>query len=215
MSDEVWSASSGVGLVKLFGPLYERTLRWAGHRHAERYLAGLSFIEAFIFPVAPEIMLAPMVLARPRHWARYAMVSLVFSMLGAFVGYELGHYAFDLMRPMLAHLGWLARLDTLVVELGTEVSTHPWNAFWMLVLAGFVPVPLKIFTWASGIVGMPLLPFFGGMLIGRGKRVFLLAGVIRLGGERAERALHRWIEWIGWALLVLIAALLAWFGFMR
>lgn len=201
--------------MKLFKPLYERALKWAAHPHAERYLAGLSFVEAIIFPVAPEIMLAPMVLAKPQRWARYAAISLFFSMLGAFVGYALGHYAFGLLRPLLADIGWLPRLDALVAELGTEVSTHPWNAFWMLVLAGFVPVPLKIFTWASGIVGMPLLPFVGGMLIGRGKRVFLLAGVIRLGGERAERALHRWIEWIGWVLVAAVVAVIVYFKFLR
>ncbi len=199
-----------VPAMKLFKPLYERALRWAKHPHAERYLGGLSFVEAIIFPVAPEIMLAPMVLAQPQRWARYASVSLLGSMLGAFVGYALGHYAFDLLRPLLAQIGWLPRLDALVAELGAQVRSHPWNAFWMLVAAGFVPVPLKIFTWASGIVGMPLLPFIGGMLVGRGKRVYLLAGVIRLGGERAERALHRWIEWIGWALVALIVALIAW-----
>ena len=201
--------------MKLFGPLYERALRWAAHRHAERYLAGLSFVEAIIFPVAPEIMLAPMVLARRERWARYAALSLVFSMLGAMVGYALGHYAFDRLRPLLAQIGWAGRLDALVAELGADVRSHPWKAFWMLVLAGFVPVPLKIFTWASGIVGMPLLPFIGGMLVGRGKRVYLLAGVIRLGGERAERALHRWIEWIGWALVLLIVALIAWLRLVK
>lgn len=201
--------------MKLFKPLYERALKWAAHPHAERYLAGLSFVEAIIFPVAPEIMLAPMVLAKPQRWARYAAISLFFSMLGAFVGYALGHYAFGLLRPLLADIGWLPKLDALVAELGAEVNTHPWNAFWMLVLAGFVPVPLKIFTWASGIVGMPLLPFIGGMLIGRGKRVFLLAGVIRLGGERAERALHRWIEWIGWALVAAVVAAIVYLKFLR
>ncbi len=201
--------------MKLFRPLYERALQWAAHRHAERYLAGLSFIEAFIFPIAPEIMLAPMVLARVQRWARYATVSLVFSMLGAFVGYALGHYAFDMLRPLFADLGWLPKLDALVAELGAQVKTHPWQAFWMLVLAGFVPVPLKIFTWASGIVGMPLLPFAAGMLIGRGKRVYLLAGVIRLGGARAEQALHRWIEWIGWGLIVLVAVVVVYLRFGR
>jgi len=201
--------------MKLFKPLYERALKWAAHPHAERYLAGLSFVEAFVFPIAPEIMLAPMVLAQPRRWARYAAVSLLFSMLGAFVGYALGHYAFDALRPLLADIGWLPKIDTLVADLGAEAKTHPWNAFWMLVLAGFVPVPLKIFTWASGIVGMPLLPFIGGMLIGRGKRVFLLAGVIRLGGKRAEQALHRWIEWIGWLLVVAVVAIIVYLRFLR
>jgi membrane protein YqaA with SNARE-associated domain len=201
--------------MKLFRPLYERALSWAAHPLAERLLAGLSFIEAIIFPVMPEVMLAPMVLAKPRHWARYATVSLVFSLAGAFVGYALGHYAFGAVRPLLDSLGWLPRIDALVAELGADVAAHPWQAFWMLVLAGFVPVPLKIFTWTSGIVGMPLLPFFFGMLIGRGKRVYLLAGVIRLGGKRAEEALHRWIEWIGWGIIALLAMAIIYFKFIR
>ena len=201
--------------MKLFRPLYERALSWAAHPLAERLLAGLSFIEAIIFPVMPEVMLAPMVLAKPRHWARYATVSLVFSLAGAFVGYALGHYAFGAVRPLLDSLGWLPRIDALVAELGADVAAHPWQAFWMLVLAGFVPVPLKIFTWTSGIVGMPLLPFFFGMLIGRGKRVYLLAGVIRLGGKRAEEALHRWIEWIGWGIIALVVLAIIYFKFIR
>lgn len=201
--------------MKLFRPLYERTLVWAAHPRAERYLALLSFVEAIIFPIAPEIMLAPMVLAKPKHWARYAGVSLGCSMIGALIAYALGHYAFDAMRPLFAWLGWLPKIDALVAQLRGELATHPWQAFWMLVAAGFIPVPLKIFTWASGIVGMPLLPFLGGMIVGRGKRVFAVAGAIRLGGERAEKALHRWIEWIGWGVIALIAALLVYLKFIR
>jgi len=201
--------------MKIFKPLYERVLRWSAHRHAERYLAGLSFVEAFIFPIAPEIMLAPMTLAKPQHWARYAAVSLVCSLVGAMVGYELGHYAFDLVRPLLADLGWLPRIDAMVADLREDAMLHPWKAFWALVLAGFVPVPLKIFTWASGIVGMPLPAFIAGMIIGRGKRVFLVAGAIRLGGKRAEETLHRWIEPIGWAVVALIVALVIYFRFIR
>jgi len=201
--------------MKLFRPLYERALKWAAHPRAEAGLGLLSFVEAFIFPVAPEIMLAPMVLARPRRWWRDAAISLAGSLAGAFVGYALGHYAFDALRPLLADIGWLPRIDALVGELAQDVATHPWKAFWLLVAAGFVPVPLKLFTWASGIVGMPLLPFAGGMLIGRGKRVFLLAGAIRLGGERAEAALHRWIEWIGWAVIALVVGVLLYFRFFR
>src|ERR1700746_3749532 len=91
--------------MKLFRPLYEFALRWAKHPHAEYYLAGLSFIEAFIFPVAPEVMLAPMTLAQPKHWARYALISLTFSLLGSFVGYALGHFAFQLVNALIESLG--------------------------------------------------------------------------------------------------------------
>jgi hypothetical protein len=74
------------------------------------------------------------------------------------------------------------------------------------VLAGFTPIPLKFFTWASGIVGVPLFPFMASMAVGRGKRVFLVAAAIRIGGVRAEAALRRYIEPIGWAAMVLLAA---------
>ena len=197
--------------MKLFKPLYEFALRWAAHPLAEYYLAGLSFVEAFIFPVAPEVMLAPMTLAKPRLWARYATISLCSSIAGAFIGYALGHYAFHLVRPLLDDLGWLPTLDDLIGKLRRESG---WKIFVMLVLAGFLPIPLKIFTWASGIVGVPIPAFVAGMVVGRGKRVYILCGLIRLGGERAEHAIHRWIEWIGWTLLILIALLivyLRWF----
>jgi membrane protein YqaA with SNARE-associated domain len=190
-------------------------LRWAARPRAELYLAGLSFIEAFIFPIAPEIMLAPMTLARPQRWARYATISLTGSMVGSFVGYALGHYAFGLLRPLLADLGWLPTLDALVTQLQQDMVGHAWKVFGLLVLAGFIPIPLKIFTWASGIVGVPIPAFIAGMLIGRGKRVYLLCGLIRLGGERAEQAVHRWIEWIGWGVLVLIALAVIYFRFLR
>ncbi|MDR2012299.1 MAG: DedA family protein [Rhodanobacter sp.] len=201
--------------MNLFRPLYERALRWAAHPQAPWYLALLSFVEAIIFPVAPEIMLAPMVLAKPWSWARYASISLATSILGALVGYTLGHFAFDALRPLLANIGWLPHIDALVDQLKQDVALHPWTAFWTLVLAGFTPVPLKIFTWASGIVGVPLLAFVAGMIVGRGKRVFLVAGLIRLGGTRAEAALHRWIEWIGWTVVAVIAGLFVYFRYVR
>lgn len=205
----------GGARLKLFKPLYEVALKWAQHPRAEPLLAALSFFEAIIFPVMPEVMLGPMVLARPQRWARYATVSLLFSVVGALVGYALGHFAFEWMRPLLESLGWLERIDKQVAELREIAAQSPWSAFWLLVLAGFLPIPLKIFTWASGIVGVPLLPFVASMLVGRGKRVYLLAGLIRIAGPKAEAALHRWIEWIGWAVLVLLALAIVYFKFIR
>ncbi|WP_287597717.1 YqaA family protein [Thermomonas sp.] len=196
--------------MKLFGPLYQRALVWSRHPKAPALLGGLSFAEAIVFPVMPEVMLAPMCLAQPRRAFRFAGISLLFSLLGAVVGYLLGHYAYEVVKPGLAALGWLTRIEAEVAELRGIVAHSPWRAFWLLVLAGFTPIPLKIFTWASGIVGVPMLPFLAAMLVGRGKRVYLLALVIRVGGERAERALHRWIEHLGWAAMVLLAALVGW-----
>ncbi|MEO6966847.1 MAG: DedA family protein [Rhodanobacteraceae bacterium] len=196
--------------MKLFRPLYERALTWAAKPRADVWLGLLSFVEAFIFPVAPEVMLAPMTLARPRKWWLFASISLACSLVGSLVGYALGHFAFAAAKPLLASIGWLPHLQALVNQFSAVATQHPWKAFWLLVAAGFVPIPMKVASWACGIVGMPLLPFLGGIAIGRGKRVFLVAGLIRLGGERAEKALHKHIETAGWVIVALIVVLLAW-----
>ncbi len=198
------------GCMKLFGPLYERALAWARHPKAPALLTGLSFAEAIVFPVMPEVMLAPMCLSQPKRGFWFASLSLAGSLAGAVVGYLLGHYAYELVRPLLESLGWLDRIDAQVTSLREITAQSPWKAFWLLVIAGFTPIPLKIFTWASGIVGVPMLPFLASMFVGRGKRVFLVALSIRLGGERAEKALHRYIEPIGWSALLLLAGLVGW-----
>ncbi len=85
-----------------------------------------------------------------------------------------------------------------------------------LTLAALQPVvPMKFVTWAAGIVGVPLLPFLACVLVGRGKRVWLLALLIRLFGERAEQIMHRHIEWIGWAALVILALLAGWWFWLH
>ncbi len=189
--------------MKLFAPWYERMLRWSAHRHAPFYLGGISFAEATFFPIPPEVMLAPMSLARPREAYRFAAISLAASLMGMFVGYAIGHYAIEMVMPLLERFGYAAHFD----EIRRQAAD---NGFWLLLLAGFTPVPFKIFTLASGAVSMPLLPFFFGALIGRGKRVFLVAWAIRTGGARAEAMLRRHIEPIGWIALALLAVAIAW-----
>lgn len=192
--------------MKLFGPLYERTLVWARHPRAPAFLVGLSFAEAVVFPVPPEVMLAPMSLSQPRRSFWFATLSLAGSLAGAVLGYLLGHFAYELVKPLFAALGWIDRIDAQVTYLREVAAQSPWKAFWILVIAGFTPIPLKIFTWAAGIVGVPMVPFLAAMLVGRGKRVYLVALAIRLGGARAEAALRRYIEPIGWIAIALLAA---------
>lgn len=191
--------------MKLFRPLYERTLGWARHRNAPTLLFVLSFFEAIVFPVPPEVMLAPMSLAQPRRAFWFAALSLAGSMIGMFIGYAIGYYALELAMPYIEAMGYADNFESIKQQAAQ-------NGFWLLLIAGFTPVPFKIFTLASGAVAMPLLPFFFGALIGRGKRVFLVAGAIRLGGERAEAALHKHIEPIGWGALALLLAFAGWIG---
>ena len=198
--------------MKLFKPIYEKALVWAKHPLAERYLMGISFVEAFIFPLMPEIMLAPMTLAKPERWARYATLSLLFSTLGSVIGYLMGHYGFELARPLLADLGWLPAIEGYVDKLR---GLGGWEVFWLLVGGGFLPIPMKIIAWSSGIVGVPIWAFLAAMLVGRGKRVYLLCGAIRLGGEKAEQTVHKWVEWIGWGLLALVVLAVVYFKFLH
>lgn len=189
--------------MKLFQPLYAKALRWAAHPHAPALLTGLSFIEAIFFPVPPEMMLAPMSLAQPKRALWFATLSLAGSMVGMFIGYALGYFAVELAMPLVEQLGYAAQFEQIKLQAAE-------NGFWLLLIAGFTPVPFKIFTIASGAVGMPLLPFALGALIGRGKRVYLVAGAIRLGGERAEAALHKHIEPVGWTACVLLVGAVVW-----
>jgi membrane protein YqaA with SNARE-associated domain len=193
--------------MKLFRPLFDRTLVWAQHKRAPLLLTLLSFCEAIFFPVPPELMLVPMCLAKPKSGFWYAGLSLAGSLVGMFIGYAIGYWAMDAVMPLLERLGYAAEFEhvrAMVAEGGGA------RAFWLLVIAGFTPVPFKIFTLASGAVGMPLLPFFFGALIGRGKRVFLVALAIRLGGEKAERALHKYIEPVGWVATGLLVVAVGW-----
>ncbi|HEX9627040.1 MAG TPA: YqaA family protein [Acidiferrobacterales bacterium] len=190
--------------MRLFSRLYDLALRWSRHRHAERYLAGLSFAESSFFPVPPDVMLAPMALAdRARAW-RYAWVTTVASVLGGLLGYTIGALAFQAVEPWLHRVGYW---DNFLI-------VRDWFArwgFWAVFLAGFTPIPYKLFTIAAGVVSMALLPFALASFIGRGGRFFLVAGIIVLGGERMERMLRTYIDVIGWLLVAaLVAAYLIW-----
>jgi membrane protein YqaA with SNARE-associated domain len=197
--------------MRLFGKLYARVLVWARDPRAIYYLCGLSFVEAFIFPIMPEVMLAPMMLGKRHKAFFYANISLLFSLLGSLVGYALGHWAFHALTPLLQSLHLYDPIERGVENLRTQMNQHWLELLLVLTLAALQPVvPMKFVTWAAGIVGVPVIPFLACVSLGRGKRVWLLALLIRLFGERAERVLHRHIEWIGWAALVVLAALAAW-----
>jgi len=189
--------------MKIFQPMYLKAIQWAQHKNAPALLGILSFLEAFIFPVPPEMMLAPMCLAKPKSGFWYASISLAASMVGMFVGYAVGHFAIDLAMPLVEKMGYATKFESIKKDVVD-------NGFLLLLAAGFTPIPFKIFTIAAGAAGMPLLPFFFGALIGRGKRVFLVALAIRLGGAKAEARLQKYIEPLGWIATVVFILLIVW-----
>lgn len=179
--------------------LYNATIRAAGHRHAERYLAGLSFAESSFFPVPPDVMLAPMVLSRRDRAWRLAAITTLASVTGALLGYAIGFFLLESVTPWLHAMGYWE--NYLIVREWFSI----WG-FWAILVAGFTPIPYKIFTIAAGAGAMAILPFVAGSLIARGARFFLVAGLVRWLGPVFEQRLLKYIDLIGWALLLIIAA---------
>jgi len=189
--------------MRLFEPLYERVLQWSRHPHAERYLAGLSFAEASFFPIPVDIMLAPMCLAEREKWVRLAAIATVASVLGGLAGYAIGYGMFEAIEPWLRESHYWEAYQT---------SQRWFDAygFWVVFVAGFSPIPYKVFTIAAGVAVLNLPAFFIASLISRGARYFLVTGLIKLAGERFETTLQKHIERVGWGTVVLTAIGIGW-----
>ncbi len=189
--------------MKLFAPLYDRVLEWSRHPHAERYLGALSFAESSFFPVPVDVMLAPMCMAdRARAW-RFAFVATAFSVLGGIGGYAIGFAIFELIEPWLVNSRYWSSY---------EQSREWFDRFgvWAIFVAGFSPIPYKVFTIAAGVALLNMPGFIIASLVGRGARFYLVAGLIVLGGQRFEHTLRRYVEGIGWAVVGVAVALGAW-----
>jgi len=185
--------------MQIFHPLYSRVMLWAQHRHASWYLGGMSFAESSFFPIPPDVMLAPMALASPKKAWKFALITTLASVLGGVFGYLIGAWGFDLIEPWLRESRYFTAFNT------ANAWFIEWGV-WVVFIAGFSPIPYKVFTIAAGVSGMALLPFIIASLIGRGLRFFLVAAVMVWGGEKMEKVLAKYIELLGWA--VVIAALI-------
>ena len=190
--------------MTLFSPIYERVMHWSRHRHAERYLAAMSFAESSFFPIPVDVMLAPMVLATRHRWVRLATVATLFSVLGGLAGYAIGYVMFDAIEPWLRESHYWSAYET----------SRRWfddYGVWVVFVAGFSPIPYKVFTIAAGVAVLNLPAFLLGSIVGRAGRFFLVAGLVRAGGQGFEDGLSKHVERIGWAVVALTAAVIAWF----
>jgi membrane protein YqaA with SNARE-associated domain len=184
--------------MRIFSSLYSRAMIWSRHPHAPRYLFGLSFAESSFFPIPPDVMLAPMSLASPRRAGYFAALTTLASVVGGLLGYGIGLFAFDLIEPYLHEWGYWQGYQTAQAWFGE------WG-FWAIFIAGFSPIPYKVFTITAGVISMSLLPFVIASAIGRGARFFMVAGLMAWGGERMEQALHRYVDILGWVVVVVFA----------
>ncbi len=184
--------------MKIFTPLYNTVMQWSRSRHAEKYLCAVSFMESSFFPVPTSLMLAPMVLARPQRAWRLALLTTVTSVAGGVAGYLVGYFLFEQVgNPILEfyHLG------------GEFMTIKDWfdqYGIWLVLVSGVTPIPYKLFTITAGVLSLALFPFILASLIGRASQFFLVSALIRWGGIRMGNQIEKWIEWIGWGVLVFV-----------
>jgi membrane protein YqaA with SNARE-associated domain len=186
--------------MRIFSILYAKTMLWASHVRAPWFLAGLSFAESSFFPIPPDVMLAPMSLARPARAWWFALLTTLASVAGGILGYVIGQFAFDLIEPFIQEWGYWDKY------LQAREWFEQWG-FWTVFVAGFSPIPYKIFTITAGTLSMAFLPFVVASTIGRGARFFLVAGLMKWGGAPMEAILRRYVDLMGWIVVVAAVAL--------
>ncbi len=195
-----WMVARGSADMKIFAPLYDRVMKWSRHPHAERYLAGVSFLESSFFPVPTAVMLAPMVIADRRRAWRLAWLATIASVLGGLFGYFIGYFLFEsLGQPIIDFYDAGATFETMRQWFGRY-------GVWLVLLAGITPIPYKIFTITAGLLGLPIVLFILASIVGRASQFFLVAWLLWWGGEKLERALKKWMEPVGWGLVALAVA---------
>ncbi len=174
-------------------------MTWSRHRRAPWFLGGLSFAESSFFPIPPDVMLAPMSLANPRRAWWFALLTTLASVAGGLFGYLIGYYAFDAIEPWLRTSAYWGGYTEAVAWF------EAWG-FWAIFVAGFSPIPYKVFTIAAGVASMALMPFMLASLIGRGARFFLVAGLMAWGGARMEAMLRKYVDRLGWVTVGAVVA---------
>ena len=182
----------------IFAGLYNKVMRWAAHPHAERYLIGVSIFESIFFPVPTALMVAPMAVAKPERAVRIALIATSMSVLGGVFGYYLGYFAIGAIEPILHDVGYWEKYMT------AQRWFEEWG-FWAVVVAGFSPIPFKLFTISAGALSMALLPFVFAAIVGRSAHFFLVSLLMAWAGPRMEPVVKKYIEWLGWATVFLIA----------
>ncbi len=179
---------------------YDWTLAWADHPQAQVALFAIAVIEASVFPIPPDILLLALALGRPELGLRLAAITTAGSLLGACIGYMIGMLLFvSVAQPLLEFYGAMAQFEH-VQQLFAEYG------LWVILVAGFSPIPFKVVTIAAGAFGLPFAGFAVAALISRGARFFLEGALLRWGGAPLRALVERHFEILTLAVVVLVAA---------
>ena len=192
----------------MFNTLYKKCLNLAGHKSSKYYLAIVSFIESSFFPIPPDVMIIPMVVAKKNDFFKIFLIATVFSALGGIFGYLIGAFFFDLGMQIMNFYGYEDKVNNLRNNLIEGNSFYAWLG--ILFLAGFTPLPYKVFTIVSGLISFNLLIFILISLISRGLRFFIVSYLSYKFGDLFNRFMDqhgsKWFTAIG--ILIIILALI-------
>ena len=182
----------------MFRALYDWTLRMASHRHAIRWMAIISFCESSFFPIPPDAMVVPMVLARREQAYLIATVCTISSVLGGILGYAIGMFLYDSVGQ------WLIRVYGMAEGIeGFRETYREWGG-WIILIKGFTPIPFKLVTIASGIAAFSFPIFVAASIVTRGARFFLIAWLLKRYGAPMQEFIERRLTLVGWTFLILL-----------
>ena len=199
----------------MFQTLYKKCLNLAAHKSSNLYLGIVSFTESSFFPIPPDVMIIPMVIAKKKEYFKIFLIASIFSVLGGIFGYLLGYLFYDLAIHVIGFYGYENKVEILKTSLSQGSGFFAWLS--ILFLAGFTPLPYKAFTIASGIVGFSLPVFIVVSLISRSLRFFIVAYLSYKFGdlftEFMEKHGSKWFTIIGILIVIVLGIIFLIFKF--
>ena len=199
----------------MFQSLYKKCLNLAAHKSSNLYLGIVSFTESSFFPIPPDVMIIPMVIAKKKEYFKIFLIASLFSVLGGIFGYLLGYLFYDLAIHIIGFYGYENKVENLKTSLSQGSGFFAWLS--ILFLAGFTPLPYKAFTIASGIVGFGLPVFIVVSLISRSLRFFIVAYLSYKFGdlftEFMEKHGSKWFTIIGILIVIVLGIIFLIFKF--
>ena len=193
----------------MLNELYQKTLKLAAHKRSNTYLAILSFTESSFFPIPPDVMIAPMVMAKKDDYLKIFLIATLFSTLGGVLGYFIGSYFIDFGMSVVGFYGYEDKVLSLKDSLTRGTGLYIWLA--TLFLAGFTPLPFKVFTITSGMIGFNFFIFFFICLISRGLRFFIVSYLSFKFGHTFDKFMQteaaKWFSILGILVVVIFTAI--------
>ena len=173
----------------MFKDLYFKTIKLAGHKSSKSFLGIMSFIESFIFPIPPDVLIIPMTIAKKNEWVKIALIATIGSVIGACLGYLIGYVFFNEIGIKIFELYGVDNTSFLKDKMSSEGGTLAWMT--LLAIAGFSPIPFKLLTITSGFVEFNLVYFIVVSLITRGSRFFIIAFLVGNFGSAMKKIIEK------------------------